>query len=77
MRPATVARRTREAYDAGRDVTWVGMRHDVITKAAAALGDWRAAYGTSMRLDGESRTAVMFAHTADGATMMTYWPRSA
>lgn len=73
LRPEVVARMTREAYSAGRDVTWVATKHHLIRKAAAALGDWRAAYGTSMRLEG--RTAVMFAHSDEGHTLMTYWPR--
>ena len=76
LRPEVVARMTREAYSAGRDVTWVATKHHLIRKAAAALGDWRAAYGTSMSLPGESRTAVMFAHSDEGRTMMTYWRRS-
>lgn len=78
MRPAVIARRTIEAYEAGRDVVWLTMRSSSgqVEKAAAALGDWRAAYGTSMSLPGESRTAVMFAHSDEGRTMMTYWRRS-
>lgn len=75
--PTYIAKRTRQAVDAGGRVTWVWTRDRDFRKCVAALGAWPDLphWGT-MRI-GEGQSIAFFAATGDPAISLTYFVRRA
>lgn len=74
LRPAQVARRTREHVAAGDSVVWVWTKDRDFKRAAAAVGDWRAPHGGMWRL-GHGQSVAVFSQHDDAKAALSYFVR--
>ncbi|CUR54203.1 hypothetical protein NOCA2140026 [metagenome] len=66
------AAETIAAVDSGRSVTWLFKRDTHSKPIFAALGDWKAPYGTVSRV-GHGQTVAYFSNVASGQMAHTFW----
>lgn len=74
LRPAQVARRTREHVEQGALVVWVWTKDRDFRRGVAALREWRAPHGGMWRL-GHGQSVAAFSQDVPESALLAYFVR--